>query len=313
MYLQSATGSFLDDDRKEIVMKRMFGLLLIFCCLQLVVGGVCSAGTQADADVPVMVVAGAVDSDWDDFESSFDTASAAPESSEPDLLIADPLEWLNRGSFWFNDKLYFYMVKPVARGLRVVVPRPARVSVKNFFYNIASPIRIGNCLLQFKFRDFGTELYRFTVNSTFGVAGLFDVAESYAGVKPVSEDFGQTLGAYGLGHGFYLVLPIVGPSSLRDVGGTFVDSYVDPLRYANLSSLDYVIVRGVDVENRISLDNDTYEGVVRDSLDPYLFIRSAYAQRRLAQVGKRAYNLNLFQGPLFDSDWLNPFDWLGVF
>jgi phospholipid-binding lipoprotein MlaA len=293
-------------------MERMIGLLLlVFCCLQLV-GGACRAEAQADVDASNILVAGVNNSDWDDFESDFDMTSSVSKDTAPQVLIADPFEPFNRGVFWFNDKLYFYMVKPVAKGLRVVVPRPARVSVKNFFFNLASPIRIGNCLLQLKFRDFGTEFYRFTINSTFGIAGLFDVAESYAGVKPVVEDFGQTLGAYGIGHGFYLVLPFVGPYSLRDATGSFLDSYADPLRYMGMDTIEYIGVKAGDVENQISLDNDTYEGVVRDSIDPYLFVRSAYAQRRLAQVGKRGYNLNILQGPLFDSDWLNPFNLFGV-
>jgi phospholipid-binding lipoprotein MlaA len=290
-------------------MKRIVVLLFALCCVQFLDVG-CAVEARAAAADQSMVVVDSSNSDWDDFDSAFDEPLSL--NNKPKVLIADPFEPVNRGFFWFNDKLYFYMIKPVAKGLRVVVPRPARVSVKNFFLNLASPIRLGNCLLQLKFRDFGTELYRFTINSTFGVAGLFDVADSYAGVKQVSEDFGQTLGVYGFGHGFYLVLPVVGPTSLRDVSGSFIDSFADPLRYADMETIDYVSVKLADVENRISLDNDTYEGVMRDSLDPYLFIRTAYAQRRLAQVGKRAYNLNIFQAPLFDGDWLNPFDWFGV-
>lgn len=246
----------------------------------------------------------------DDFDADFgDGFSDAPVVTEK--LIADPLQPLNRGTFWVNDKLYFYLFKPVARGYRQVLPRPARVSVGNFFDNLATPVRAGNALLQLHFRDFGTEIYRFVINSTFGIAGFFDPAGSVAGVKKTVEDFGQTLGRYGVGHGFYLVLPIVGPSSLRDATGVFVDSYADPLRYSDLETLEYMGIKSLDVENRLSLDRETYEGIVHDSLDPYLFIRAAYAQRRLAQVGKDTYNVNIFEGPLFDADLLNPFDWFG--
>lgn len=246
----------------------------------------------------------------DDFDADFgDEFSAAPVATEQ--LIADPLQPLNRGTFWVNDKLYFYLFKPVARGYRQVLPRPARVSVGNFFDNLATPVRAGNALLQLNFRNFGTEIYRFVINSTFGIAGFFDPAGSVAGVKKTVEDFGQTLGRYGVGHGFYLVLPIVGPSSLRDATGFFVDSYADPLRYSDLETSEYMGIKLLDVENRLSLDRETYEGIVRDSLDPYLFIRAAYAQRRLAQVGKDTYNVNIFEGPLFDGDLLNPSDWFG--
>ena len=144
-----------------------------------------------------------------------------------------------------------------------------------------------------------------------GIGGLFDPAKSIAGVERSVEDFGQTLGRYRVGHGFYLVLPIVGPSSLRDATGFFVDSFADPLRYANLESVESLGVKFLDAENRLSLDKETYEGIVHDSIDPYLFIRAAYAQRRLAQVGEDTYNINIFEGPMFDSDLLNPFDWFG--
>ncbi len=247
---------------------------------------------------------------FDDFDAAFGDVDS-PFASVPEKLINDPFEPINRGTFWVNDKLYFYLFKPIAKGYRLVLPRPVRVSFGNFFFNLTTPIRAGNALLQFKLRAFGTEVYRFVINSTFGVLGFFDLADSVAGVKPSVEDFGQTMGFYGVGHGFYLVLPVVGPSSLRDASGSFIDSFADPMRYANLETLEYFGLKWFDVENRLSLDRDTYEGIVQDSLDPYLFIRSAYAQRREAQVGERSYNINIFEGPLFDSDMLNPLEWFG--
>lgn len=265
------------------------------------------AGDQTSSVVPVGATGELSDAEFDaDFGDEFS------DGANPDKLIRDPFEPFNRGVFWVNDKLYFYAIKSVARGYRFVVPRTARVSVGNFFANLAAPIRAGNALLQLKFRDFGTEIYRFVVNSTFGIGGLFDPAYSIAGVKPANEDFGQTLGNYGAGHGFYLVLPIVGPSSLRDGVGSFVDSFADPLRYADMDTMDLLGINAFKVTNRLSLDRDTYEGIVQDSIDPYLFIRAAYAQRRKAQVGKNTYNINLFHGPLFDSDLLDPFEWFGL-
>lgn len=262
---------------------------------------------QSDSDIsaPLDDLSDAdFDADFeDDFESSGETAHE---------LIADPLEYLNRGTFWFNDKLYFYVLKPVVKGYRWAVPRPARVSVKNVFSNLITPVRAVNSLLQLKFRSFGTEVYRFAINTTFGVCGLFDPAQSVSGVDPSIEDFGQTLGFYGVGHGFYLVLPLVGPSSLRDGFGSFADSYVDPLRYTGIRTYGLIIVRSVDSTTRLSLGRDVYDGIVKDSLDPYLFIRAAYAQRRLAQVGENVYSSNVFQGPLFDGDLLNPFEWFGL-
>ena len=254
------------------------------------------------------VFAGDFDADFDaDFDDTFSDDDPASE-----ILIADPLEPFNRGVFWINDKLYFYVLKPVAKGYRLVIPRPARVSVGNFFSNLASPIRAANSLLQLNFRGFGTEVYRFVINTTFGIGGLFDPAKSVAGVNKSSEDFGQTLGYYHIGPGFYLVLPIVGPSSLRDAAGTFVDSYGDPLRYADLSTKEYLAIKLLDAVNRLSLDQDTYEGIVADSLDPYLFIRSAYAQLRKAQIGDSTYDMNMFEAPVFDNQLLDPIDWFGL-
>jgi phospholipid-binding lipoprotein MlaA len=247
----------------------------------------------------------------DDFDAEFDDDFASP-SRAPQKLISDPFQTLNRGVFWFNDKIYFYFLKPVARGYRYVMPRPARASIRNVFSNLMTPIRAGNSLLQLNFRRFGTEIYRFVINTTFGIGGLFDPARSIAGVEKSVEDFGQTLGYYGVGHGFYLVLPIIGPSSLRDVSGNFVDSFAYPLRYTDLHSLEFAGLVLFDIETRLSLDRDTYEGIVHDAIDPYLFIRSAYAQRRLAQVGADSHDINFFQMPIFDSDLLNPFEWFGL-
>ena len=246
----------------------------------------------------------------DDFDADFGD-DFADETVVSAPLIADPLQSLNRGTFWVNDKLYFYLFKPAANGYSYVTPRPVRVSVKNFFSNLAAPIRAGNCLLQFKFRDFGTEIYRFVINTTFGVLGFFDPAKSVAGVDKSVEDFGQTLSFYGVGHGFYLVLPIVGPSSLRDVSGNFVDYFADAFRYTNLTSAEILGLILIDAENRLSLDRDTYEGIVHDSLDPYLFVRAAYVQRRSAQVGDDTFNTNILDAPVFDLDFLNSFEWFG--
>ncbi|MFO7812077.1 MAG: VacJ family lipoprotein [Pelovirga sp.] len=241
-----------------------------------------------------------------DFDADFDNWDA------PVKLIADPFEPINRGMFWVNDKLYFYLFKPLARGYGAIVPRPARVSVRNFFNNVSTPVRVANALLQLNLTHVGTETYRFIVNSTMGVAGLFDPATSVAEVRRVPADFGQTLGKYGFGHGFYLVLPVVGPSSLRDGTGTFVDSYADPVRYAGLATEDLLLLRVFDSTNRLSLDRDTYEGIKRDALDPYLFIRTAYAQRRLAQIGEPVYNLNILQAPVFDNEFFNPLEWFNL-
>lgn len=204
---------------------------------------------------------------------------------QEDLVVSDPIEPFNRGMFWFNDKLYFYLLKPVARVYRVV-PGPARESVSRAFSNLGTPVRFVNATLQLKLKTAGTELGRFVINSTLGILGLFDPARSM-GLKKHDEDFGQTMGHYGAGTGFYLVLPVFGPSNLRDGLGQVVDSLVDPVSspyYVKLKQEEEIGLKVYDQINALSLDKDTYEGIKRDALDPYLFVRNAYMQHRAAKV-----------------------------
>ncbi|MCF6179681.1 MAG: VacJ family lipoprotein, partial [Geopsychrobacter sp.] len=180
-----------------------------------------------------------------------------------------------------------YLLKPVARVYRVV-PHSARTSVKNFFTNLSSPIRIINSVLQLKFSDAGRESTRLLVNSTLGVGGLFDVADKWGKLSRKDEDFGQTLGVYHVGQGPYIVLPFLGPSSLRDGAGLIVDIFFDPMLVLtkNWSLADKVEFEAGLIVNNLSLDDDSYEKIKRDALEPYLFMRAAYAQYRVAKVAQ---------------------------
>ena len=195
------------------------------------------------------------------------------------LEVFDPLETVNRGMFWFNDKLYFYLMKPIARGYRFIVPEPVRVSVGKFFTNLRTPVRMINAGLQGKFAAAGTELGRFGLNSTIGILGFFDPADSYFDLKKTDEDTGQTLGFHGVGPGPYLVLPFIGPSSLRDGLGLLADSQMDIMTHL-LEHQDYWGTLAFRAINTLSLDKDTYEGIKKDALDPYLFVRDAWTQYR---------------------------------
>jgi len=199
--------------------------------------------------------------------------------------IPDPIEGVNRAFFTFNDRLYFWVFKPVARGWRKV-PEGARLAIARAFTNLAAPIRVANDTLQGKIGRAGGEIMRFLINSTVGIAGLFDPAARYGGLPsfPV-EDFGQTLGRYGMGGGPYLVIPILGPSNGRDAVGRLADAFLDPLSYL-APPLPYTGVKAADTVNDTSLDKDTYEGIKRDSLDPYLTIRDAYDQHRRGMIRK---------------------------
>lgn len=247
-----------------------------------------SASTTADEnDSPALILATANDNgsnetfvDPDDFE---DEDAPWLDDEDEELNVYDPLETINRGTFWFNDKMYFYLLKPVARGYRWIMPEPLMLGIGNFFSNLASPVRIINAGLQGKFADAGNELTRFAVNTTIGIGGLFDTAKDHFNLTRKEEDTGQTLGYYGIGPGPYLVLPFFGPSSFRDGLGLLADSRMD-LTYYLWEDTDYWAAIVLKTVNTVALDKDTYEGIKKDALDPYLFVRDAWTQYRQNKV-----------------------------
>lgn len=201
----------------------------------------------------------------------------------PSPSVRDPLEPINRAIFVFNDKVYFWVMKPVAQGYRAVAPEPARVSVRNFFSNLTTPIRFANNLLQGRIRNSGTELLRFVINTTIGMVGLFDIAKRDFGLDRRDEDLGRTLGTYGLGHGFYIVLPLLGPSSVRDAAGLVGDAFLDPVNY--LEDLEVILaVKAFKAENEVSLRIGDYEDLKESAVDPYTALRDAYVQHRARKV-----------------------------
>ncbi len=213
---------------------------------------------------------------------------AGEEEQSPPATVADPIEPVNRAIFTFNDKAYYWFFKPVAKGYNVVVPRGVRVAVRNFFSNLAAPIRVANNLLQGNFRSTGTELLRFTINSTIGMAGLFDPAHDGFHLERKEADLGQTLGRYGLGQGMYLVLPLLGPTTLRDGAGIAGDLVLDPLSYIRPTEAS-IGVNAYKRENDLSLRIGEYEDLTGSALDPYVAVRDAYAQHRAGKVrGKEA-------------------------
>lgn len=195
--------------------------------------------------------------------------------------IADPLEPVNRVMFAFNDKAYRYVLKPVARGLRVL-PTPVRTSMGNFFTNLRAPVSAFSALLQADPKNAASEAGRFVLNSTFGILGLFDAATEM-GLAQDEEDLGQTLGRWGVGHGFYLVLPFVGSTSVRDFAGQIPSNTLNPL-YDDLSNGEIITINLANAEVLLSLDQDTYESFYDSSIDPYVFFRSAWEQNRAGRV-----------------------------
>lgn len=208
------------------------------------------------------------------------------EEPAPPVRVADPIEPFNRAMFVFNDKAYYWVLKPVAEGYNYVVNEDIRVSVRNFFSNLATPARFANHLLQGELRAAGTELLRFVVNSTTGILGLFDTARDNWGIRKRDTDLGLTLGRYGLGHGMYLVLPLVGPTSLRDGAGSFGDSFLDPVSYADPSETA-VGVKGYREVNKVSLRLGQYEDLTGAAVDPYVALRDFYIQNRESELRER--------------------------
>ncbi len=198
----------------------------------------------------------------------------------------DPLEGLNRGIYKFNDVTDRYAIQPVAKGYKAVTPSPIRSGVSNFFSNLGTLTTIVNDLLQLKFAQAFTDAGRFVINTTFGVAGLIDVA-SMDNIPKHHEDFGQTLGYWGVGSGPYLVLPILGPSSVRDAGGLVFDTATsDPITYLHNTGQirAHNQVRLVQVLDKRTQLLDATDLVDNASIDPYAFMRDAYMQRRASLI-----------------------------
>jgi len=214
---------------------------------------------------------------------------------EERVTIADPIEPFNRAMYHFNDKMYFWMLKPVAQGYKEVVPEPARVSVKNFFSNLGFPARFVSCLLQADFSGAATEVGRFTINTVWGIGGLLDPsANKELDIQKQNTDLGQTLGVYGVGHGFYIVWPFFGPSSPRDSITMAGDYFLYPPRYVQ----PWYASTGVtayEAVNSTSLRIGEYESLKGAAIDPYVSMRDAYIQYRMKDVKARKARSVLFK------------------
>lgn len=200
-------------------------------------------------------------------------------------VIADPLEPFNRAMYHFNDKLYFWVLKPVAQGYGKVVPEVARVGVRNFFTNLTTPVRFVNSLLQANFSGAFSEVGRFLINTIWGLGGLLDLASHEdIGLRKQDGDFGQTLGFYGLGPGFYINWPVLGPSSTRDTVGLVGDFFLHPFTFLDVAWDVSTGARAYEKVNATSLSIGDYESLKTAAIDPYVAIRDAYFQYRLDMI-----------------------------
>lgn len=200
-------------------------------------------------------------------------------------LASDPLEPMNRAFFHFNDKLYFWVLKPASQGYAYIIAEDIRMCVRSFWKNLLAPVRIVNNLLQGKVADSGVETARFVINSTLGIAGLADPAKNEFGLSPRDEDLGQTMGVYGLGEGIYLCWPFFGPSNVRDTIGLAGDFFLSPVSYLAMSDAGTgVAVRAGREVNDTSLTLGDYEDFKESAIDPYVALRDAYRQYRQKKI-----------------------------
>ncbi len=194
----------------------------------------------------------------------------------------DPIEGFNRVMFEFNDALDRVLLKPLAKGYRAVMPSPIDKGVTNFFSNLDDVGSAINNLLQFKLKRSASDVGRIVVNSTVGILGFIDVA-SNINLEKTGEDFGQTLGYWGVGHGPYIVLPILGPSGGRDIFGEAVDWITDPVTYVDPVEVKNTLIVLRAVDKRADLLG--VSAVVEEAaLDKYEFTRDAYIQKRDSDV-----------------------------
>jgi phospholipid-binding lipoprotein MlaA len=221
--------------------------------------------------------------------SSSPTAGAYAGEYQP--VESDPLAPFNEKMFWFNLKLDTYVVRPVAQGYASVVPEPARQSVERFFRNVSFIPRFANNLFQLRFTQAGGELARFGINTTLGVGGLFDVADSWFGLQENPDDFGLTIRHYSIPTGPYLVLPFFGPSTIGDTIGLAADGSMNPLVYLTPWEVYLAADGGEDVAwaiNYRSLNLNLFEDVDRYAVDLYGAVQDGYRQRRAARTKELA-------------------------
>jgi len=219
----------------------------------------------------------------DDFDDFDDEYAQGP-------VVSDPLYYWNKSMFLINDGLYHGVFKPLARGYAYVVPAKPRTWVDNLFANWLFPIRFVNNLLTGKWDAAYMETSKFIANTAFGLGGLGDVTggmpRNWEPERPTAEGFGQTLGKAGLGHGFYVVWPFIGPSSLRESVGWVGDYFLDPLTYTDLTFVQFAGIRVYKNLNTLSLQlkANEYEAITGGAIDKYAAVRDAYIRFRAKKV-----------------------------
>ena len=221
----------------------------------------------------------------DDFEiddEPFD--SFAEEFATPTKPDLDPLKSYNIIMTEYNDFFYTTVFFPIAKNYAKILPTSARLSISNFFDNLNFPVRVINNLAQLKFKNSLEETQRFVINSTIGVVGFFDVAKDRFNLKKHNEDFGQTLGFYGVAGGFHIVLPFLGPSNLRDSFSILVDSQADVIY--KLQDEEVITAKTLFYINETTFKTKEYESLKQDAVHLYSYLKNIYEQHRESEINK---------------------------
>jgi phospholipid-binding lipoprotein MlaA len=215
-----------------------------------------------------------------------DEWNTTENSGEEEMYrVADPIEPFNRVMFGFNDTLYQWVWRPLSLGYRTVTPRKMRSGIQNFFTNLGAPVRTVGCILQGKGQAASTEVAKFIFNSTFGILGFIDLFKDYPEMNPDPEDLGQSLAIYGIGDGFYIVWPFLGPSTLRDTVGEVGNAFLDPVNYIDPTETA-IAVKGVNTINRLSFRIEDIDAAKKAAFDPYEATRNFYIQLRRNHIAK---------------------------
>jgi len=237
--------------------------------------------------IVLILPAGASVSYAQNFTDDMPAIQAQLTLNDPDTETAparDPFRRYNEWMFRVNDKIYRRIFHPVSREYDRLVPKKARESLSNFSRFIRTPIRFVNNLLQRKYKNAAKEFERLVINATFGVAGLFDIADKHFKLPaPPSENLTQTLGSWGIGSGPYIVLPILGPSDLRNIFGMIGDTALHPVTWAKANDWEpeeiynaWPVVDGVN--NYSTSVRETYDGIMKDAINEYIAVRQIYAE-----------------------------------
>jgi phospholipid-binding lipoprotein MlaA len=236
--------------------------------------------------MPLLTQNAEEEEDWEDEEWEDEEWEDEDWDEEADTAtIDDPLMPINKLMFHINDNLYYGVLRPVGAAYKFLVPLPIRSGLKNFFTNLGFPVRFLNCLLQGKGEAAEREIDRFAFNTVVGVLGFGNPAKNYPELDPSEEDFGQTLGVWGAGHGIYIVLPILGPSTLRESVGLLGDMLASPTTYLLTTERSLALFAGERV-NTLSFHQGDYESFKDAAFDPYTAFRDFYLQLRAAKLAK---------------------------